>query len=191
RNLRAKVCERVRGRDGNIPLLVAYAVAEVRPAHVVLAPARTPDALVRVYAVARGVRLVLYFDAVEDEELGLRAEVGGVGDAREFKITLGALRHRARVEPVALLRNRVYGVGYNAQRRLFGERLHPDAARVGDEQHVGLVYGGPAAYRGGIEAEAVLEGAFVELVYGKRQVLPGPDEVCETNRDELRLVVFC
>ena len=49
---------------------------------------------------------------------------------------------------------------------------------------------GPAADARSVEAEAVLEGAFVEFVDGEGQVLPRPHEVCETNRDELRLLVF-
>jgi hypothetical protein len=82
------------------------------------------------------VRLVVDLDTVEDEELGLGAEVDGVGDACELEIALGALRDRARVEAVALLCNRVNRVGDQRQRRLLRERVHPDARRVGDEQHV-------------------------------------------------------
>src|SRR4051812_36325807 len=106
RNLGAEVGERVGRRHRHVSLLVAYAVAEVRPAHVVLLAARTPSALVGVYAVAAVVRLGINLHAVEDEELRLGAEVDRVGDACEAQIALRALRDRARVEPVTLLRYR-------------------------------------------------------------------------------------
>ena len=78
-------------------------------------------------------------DRVKDEELGFGAEVGRVGKTRKFKIAFGAGGDRARVEGVALLRNRVHDIGNQTERRLFRERLHPIARRIGYEQHVGFM----------------------------------------------------
>ena len=73
----AQVLQRVVRRDGEVAFLRAHAVAEVGAA----VPAGVP---VRLVAVHHGPLLVLrgaVLDVVEDEELGLGAEVGGVGDA--------------------------------------------------------------------------------------------------------------
>jgi hypothetical protein len=94
---------------------------------------------------------------VEDEELGLGAEVGNVGDAREAKVALGTTRHAARVEPVALLRDGVNHVGDETQGLVRHERVYPVAVRVGHEEHVGLVNRGPAAQGRTVEAEPLFE----------------------------------
>src|SRR5919202_6829903 len=106
-------------------------------------------------------------DGIEDEKLCLGAEVGRVGNPSELQVALGARGDRARIKRVALFGDRVHGVGDETERRLLTERLHPEARRVRDEQHVGLVNRGPPAYAGAVEAEAVFEGVFAELVNGE------------------------
>ena len=128
-------------------------------------------------------------DVVEDEELGFRPEVNRVGDACELEIALGAFGQCARVEPVAFARDRVNYIGGDAERRALHELIDPEARGVGDQEHVALVDGRPAAQAAGIKAEACGERIFGQLVNRKRQVMPGSEQVCEAQVYELCLGV--
>ena len=86
-HLGAQVLEVVRRRDREVALLVAGLVAEVR----VLVAAGVPVPLDRVDLVEGRVLVLLEADVVEDEELGLGTEVGGVGDARSSAGSASAL----------------------------------------------------------------------------------------------------
>ena len=97
-HLRAQVAERVVRRRREVALLLAHGVAEA-------GLARVPVALARVDEVARGVRAELVRDLVEDEELALRAHVGGVRDRGRAEVLLGALGDAARISRVALTRH--------------------------------------------------------------------------------------
>jgi hypothetical protein len=74
-----------------------------------------------LHAAARHVDVPL--DAVEDEELGFRAEVGGVADAGGLQVGLGALGDRTRVAVVALAVGRLDHVAGDDQRGLVEERV--------------------------------------------------------------------
>ena len=83
----AQVVQRVERGHGEVALLRAVAVAEVAGDGVAVAAealARVPEALGRVDLVEAAVGLLAVGDVVEDVELGLGAEVGGVGDARSW-----------------------------------------------------------------------------------------------------------
>ena len=83
-HLRAQVLEVVHGRDGEVPLLVAGLEAEVR---LLVAPG-VPNALDRVDLVEGRALVLGEANVVEDEELGLGAEVDGVGDTGRLQVPL-------------------------------------------------------------------------------------------------------
>ena len=72
---------------------------------------------------------------------------------------------------------------------IVGERI--DERRVGlrHEEHVALVDRLPAADAGAVEAQAVFEDVFVELVDGDREVLPDAGEIHEPQVDGLDVVL--
>src|SRR5437667_388813 len=63
----------------------------------------------------------------------------------------------------------------------------PSFSRIGHEQHVRLRDSLPAADRGAVEAEALVEGRLVEGRKRQGHVLPAPEQVAELEVDELRL----
>ena len=71
-------------RNREIAFFVARPVAQI----VVLA-AGIPAALLGVDEVEAGVRVLIEADVVEDEKLGFRAEIRGIGEAGVLQIQLG------------------------------------------------------------------------------------------------------
>jgi hypothetical protein len=141
--------------------------------------------------VEEGVaHLVRETDAVEDEELRLRAEERGVGDAAGLQVGLGALGHAARVARIGLHGRRVQDVAGQDQRRVGGERIDDRGRRVRQQDHVGFVDALPAADRGAVEHLAVLEQAGVDDRLREGHVVLDATHVGETQVDEFDLVVL-
>jgi hypothetical protein len=126
---------------------------------------------------------------VEDEELGLRTEVGDVTDAGRLEVGLGAFRERTRVAVIALARRRFDHVAGDDQRVLFAERIHAGRVRIGQQQHVGRFDALPAADRRTVEGVAVFELFFVEHLGRHRDVLLLALCVRETEVNEEHFVV--
>ncbi len=154
-HLRAQVVERVRGRRGEVALLRPGRIAETRLP-------RVPVALRRVHRVVRPVRRELVVHLVEDEELALGAEVGGVGDARGPEMGLGTAGDAARVPRIRLLRDGIRDLADERQRRRLGSRVEDGARRIRHEQHVRVLDGLPATDGRAVEAESLVERALVE-----------------------------
>ena len=154
-HLRAQVLVVVHRRHREVALLGAGLVAQVGP----LVAAGVPDALDRVDHVEGLVRPVLEADVVEDEELGLGAEVGGVGDAGRLHVLLGLLGDVARVTAVALDRERVGDEAVEHQRLAGPERIDVGRRRVREQDHVRLLDLLEPPDRRAVEAVPVLEGA--------------------------------
>ena len=176
----------VHRRDREVALLVAGLVAEVR----LLVAARVPDALDRVDLV-EGRPLVLgESDVVEDEELRLRAEVDGVGDAGGLQVALGLEGHVAGVAGVALERDRVVHEAVEVQGLVLAEGVDDGGGGVREQEHVRLLDLLEPADGGAVEAEAVHEGVLGQLVGRHREVLHQAGEVAESDVDDLDSLVL-
>ena len=105
-------------RHREIAFLVARTVAQI----VVLA-AGIPAALLGVDEVVAGVRVLVEPHVVENEKLGFRAEIRGVGDAGVLQIKLGLLRDPARIAIVMLAGDGVDHIADHHQRSRFVERI--------------------------------------------------------------------
>ena len=175
-HLRAQVAERVVRRGREVALLLAHGVAEARLAGV-------PVPFGRVDEVVRAVRAELVRDLVEDEELALGAEVRRVGDPGAAQVRLGALRDAPRILAVRLARERIGDLADQRERRHLGRRVEDRARGVGHQQHVALGDPLPAADRGAVEAEPVLESRLVEAADRQRDVLPRAEQVAELQVD--------
>ena len=180
----AQVAERVQRRRGKVALLRAGMMADVW-CHAALAEGRAaiPVGLRGVDLVVGGVRALVEGDVVEDVELGLRAEVGCVGDAALPEVALRLLGDVARVARVGLTRDRVDHVADQRQRALAIEGIDPCCGGVGHQQHVRLGDLLEAADRGAVEAEPVAEGVVVEAGDRERHVLPCAGHVGELQVD--------
>ena len=86
-HLRAQVLVLVHRRDGEVALLVAWLVTEVRRIAVALA-ARVPHAFDRIDVVVALVLVLIEPDRVEDVELALRSPVARVGDPGLLQVQL-------------------------------------------------------------------------------------------------------
>ena len=171
----------VHRRGGEVALLGAGLVAEVRA----LVRAGVPLALDRVDPVHAAVRRGLEPHVVEDEELGLGAEVRGVGHPGGEEVLLRLLGDVARVAAVPLARDRIGDVAVHDERLPASERVQVGGGGVGDEDHVRLLDLLEAAHGRAVEGVAVLELALVEHPGGDRHVLHHPRQVAEAQVDEL------
>ena len=179
-HLRAKVVERVRRRRWEVALLRSRGVAETRLAGV-------PVPLWRVDRVVGAVRREVVVHLVEDEELALGAEVGGVGDPAGPEVLLGTACDAAGVLGVRLARDRIGDLADERERRHLGRRVEYRARRVRHEQHVGLGDRLPATDRRAVEAEPVVECRLLECRNRQRDVLPRSEQVAELEVDHGRL----
>src|SRR5215831_18193056 len=174
----AKVLERVERREGDISFFVANMVAEIR---VPVLAVRIPDRFRIVYREAGGMSLVLKPHVVEDKEFGLRTEIDRIGDARGLQIALSPMPHAARIEPITLPGDRIDDVGHQAEGLFVHEGIDPVTIWIRHQQHVGFVDRRPAAQARAVKAEALFERLFRKLVDRKRQVMPGANQIGETN----------
>ena len=69
-----------------------------------------------------------------------------------------------------------------------GSRMY--VAGIGNQQHVALVNGCPAADGRAIHAEALFEGRFAKLPDGIRNVVPEPGNIGETQVKDLHVVLL-
>jgi len=185
-HLGAHVLERIDRRHREITALHWRAVREVAALDLL---ARRPRGLfgVDLHEATRHVEVPGH--RVEDEELGLRAEIGGVADAGGLQVGLGAARERARVARVALAVGRFDHVAGDDQRGLLAKRVHVRGGRVGHQQHVRGLDALPAGDRRTVEGVARRDLVLVEHLRRHRDVLLLAAGVGEAKIDELHFVV--
>ncbi len=134
--------------------------------------------------------ILIEADVIEDEEFGLGAEVGSVGNAAILQVELGLLGDPARVALVALLGDGILDIAIHDDRRHFGERVHKRGGGIRDEQHVAFMDCRPAADAGAIHAEALFETALIDLVHGIRDVVLQARNIGEPEIELLGTVSF-
>ncbi len=174
-HLAAQIVVGIGGAHRKVAALEARLVAEVR----LFDPRRVPGALRRIDLVVAAMLVLLVADLVEDEELGLGADVAGVGNAGLLQVRLGLARHVARIAAELLPGNRVDHVRNDADRRLGEERIDRGGRGIGHRQHVRFVDAHPAANRRPVEAKPLREGIGVPQIDRKRAVLPAAEHVDE------------
>jgi hypothetical protein len=100
---------------------------------------------------------------VEDEELGLRAEEGGIADAGGLEVFLGALGDGARIALVALHGHGLDDVAAQDHGGVVREGVQDRRAVVRHQDHVGLVDALPAGDRRTVEHLAAVKEVLVYL----------------------------
>ena len=184
-HLRAQVLVVIGRRHREIAFLVARAVSQV-----VFLATGIPATLFRVDEIKAVLFPLIEADVVKNEELGFRAEVRGVGDAGRAQVHLGLARDIARITVIALLGHRINHVGHHHQGRHLGERVEHVRVRIGDEQHVALVDGRPAANGRTVHAEALFKRGLAELVDGVGNVVPKSGKIREAQIQQLDVVLL-
>jgi hypothetical protein len=182
----AKVNQRVERRQGHVAFFVANVISGIRRA---VLRVGVPDRFRTVNGKAGRLSLILITHIIEDEKLGFRTEINGIGKTSKFQVTLGATRDATRIEPVAFLGDRINDISNQAERSFAHEGVDPVAIRIRHQQHVGFVDRGPAAEARAVKAEAFLERFLGQLLDGECQVMPGSDQICETDVDIGRLFI--
>lgn len=91
--------------------------------------------------------------AVENEELGFGAEIGGVPNLRLRHVELGALCHATRVSRIGLTGRRFLDVADQNDVRIFGERINECRLKSRLQQHVRLADVLPSADRRAVEQD--------------------------------------
>ncbi len=135
-------------------------------------------------------RLIAPAHAVEDEELGLRSEEGGVTQAGRLEVGLGAAGDGARVAVIGLAVAGLHHVALQEQRGFFEEGVDVGGVRGGHELHVRGLDALPAS--DGRAVEGVARGEFVLAERRNRHgdVLLLASGVGETEVDEFDFVVL-
>ncbi len=118
---------------------------------------------------------------VENEKLGLRAEIRGVRQAAVLQIAFGLARDPARIALVVLARDGIDHVAGHHQRADFAKRIDERGARVRDQQHVALVDRRPTADAGSIDAETLFKRVLGELADGIGDVLLQTGQIREAQ----------
>ena len=121
----ADVLQRVDRRHREVAALHRRAVAHVAALELL---GGRPGGLGREHLAVAARHVDRPLDRVEDEELGLGAEVGDVAEAAGLQVRLGALGERARVALVALAVGRLDDVAGDVERRLVDERVEDRAS---------------------------------------------------------------
>ena len=125
---------------------------------------------------------------IENEELGLGAEVRGVADAGRLQIRLGALGERARIARIGLHRAGLEHIALQEQGLVGHERIDDRAIRIRQQHHVRFVDALPAGDRRTVEHLAVLEQRFFDGMRGKRKVVLLAEHIGEAQIDEFDFV---
>jgi hypothetical protein len=174
-HLGAQILEVVHRRDREVPLFVPGLVTKVGT----FFASRVPDPLDRFDLVEGGVLVLGEADVVEDEELRLRTEVRGVGDARRLHVRLRLLRHITRVTGVRLERQRVVHETVQVQRLVLPEGVHDRSGRIGQKDHVRFVDLLETADGRPVEPEALAEPVLGQPVGRDGEVLHEAGQVTE------------
>ena len=93
------------------------------------------------------------------------------------------------IEPITFPADWIDDVGNQAQSLFVHEWIDPVTVWIRHQQHVGFVDRRPAAQTRTVKAEALLERLFGKLVDRKCQVMPGSNQIGETNIDIGRLFI--
>ena len=129
----------VGGSNREIPTLGADLVATVEAAVVLRRLAGVPPSRDRVDLVEGAVGARVEAHRVEDVELGLSTEVGGVGDPGALQVILRLAGDVARVARVGLEGEGVMHEEVQIQRLGLIEEVDLSCVGVGEEQHVRFV----------------------------------------------------
>ena len=128
--------------------------------------------------------------AVEHEEFGFRAEIGGVAQARCLHVRFCALGQRPRI---ALIRLAVTGLDHIAaqdKRRLFEERVDVGGIRIRHQLHVRGFDALPASDRRAVERVARREFFFVEMGHRYGHMVFFAAGIGEAEVDKFDFVLF-
>ena len=187
RDLGAQVLRAVDRGHGEIAALDGGAVAFVAPFDL-LAGVPRRFVFVDLDEGPRGVGAPAH--VVENEELGLRPEEGGIAQARCLQVGLGALGDRARIAVISLAVPRLQHVAGQEDGGLFEERVDVGRVRIGHQQHVGSFDALPAGDGRTVEGMAGDEFVFVEVRNGDGDVLFFSAGVGEAEVDKLDFVLL-
>src|SRR5690606_683434 len=120
---------------------------------------------------ARRILVVAKIYFIKNKKFGLGADIHGVRNSREPQIAFRPDGDRTRIKAVAFFRDRIDEVRYQADRRFVRERIDPETARIGNEQHIRFVDRRPAAKARSVKAESVLKTIFGKLADRKCQMV--------------------
>ena len=181
----AQILGVVNRRNREVALLDAILETDVRGAVFLNVNAGVPRSFDGVDLVEGALHGVLETHLVEDEELGLRSEGCGVGDAGGLQVGLGLAGDLTRVAGVRLVGQRVDDGEGHVKGLVLAERVNESGLNVRDQLHVGLVDGLEALNGGTIERHAVGESVLQEFASRHGEVLLNADKIGETDGDIL------
>src|SRR6202790_4354861 len=171
------------GRHGEVAFAVARPISQI-----VLFPARVPAPLFGVNIVEAVLLALVEAHVVENEKLGLGAEICRVGNAGGGQVHLGLPRDITGIAVVALLGDGIDHVAHQHKGGNGREGIEQMKIGVGPQQHVALVDARPAANRRAVDTEAVLEARFRQLLDWIGNVVPEAGNVGETQVENLRVI---
>ena len=175
--------------DGEIAALQAVLVAQIAEAIRRGLRAAVPPALVGINRVELCVRVRLVAHRIEDVELGLRAEVAGIGDVRRDQVLLGLARDVARIAGERLQGERIVDEELHVQRLGRAELVDARSLHIRQKGHVGFFDSGKSTNRRTVESEAFLRSVLGELGGRDGEVVLAAGDVREPDIDELHVFI--
>ena len=127
---------------------------------------------------------------VEDEELGLRREIGGVGEAQALQVGFRLLGDIADVAGIELPGDRIADVADQYQGRHRREGIEEGRRGIGDDHHVTFMNFLETADGRSVEADALGKGFIVQAPRRQREVLPDPGQIREAHVHHADIVVL-
>ena len=184
-HLRAKILIVIGGRNGEISLFVARAIAEI-----VRFPSRIPAALFGVDVIKPVLLALIESDIVEDEELRFGAKVRCLGDAGGSQIHFGLACDVTGIAIIALLRDRIDDVANHHQGWHLGKWIKKMELGVRLQQHVALVNPRPRPNGRSVNPKASLKRLLSQSRNRIRNVMPQSRDVGEAEVENLGIVPF-
>ena len=127
---------------------------------------------------------------VQDEELRLWPEVGGVADTSGLEVRLGLLRYVSGIAGIRFACHGILDVANKDQCRCRAERVDERGGGVRHQQHVTFLNFLEPADTRTVKPDALLEGVLGELLSRHREVLPQAGQVDEAQIDGLDPLVL-
>ena len=187
KHLRSEIALAVDRRHREIAALDRRAVAGIAVGEVLVGDV---GALLAVDLVHRPFHRGGITHVVEDEELGLRPEIGLVAESGGDQVLLGLLGDRTRVAGIGLPGQRLMHIAKDDQRRLGGKRVENRGRAVRHQHHVRLVDRLPAGDRRTVEHHALVQEIFVDRPDVVSQMLPLAARIGEPEVDVFDVVLL-
>ena len=151
---------------------------------------RVPGGLNRIDAVEAAAGAGVVANVVKDEELGLRAKEGRIGQAGGIEVIEGFLGQGPGAAAVGLAAAGLLDRADQAEGFVAVKGVDPGGVRVRHHRHIRLVDRLPAADRGAVKGQSFREALLLHQIGVDGEVLPFAVQISELQVDQFDALVL-